>query len=62
MNWSKSALLHLNDNAKRSRLSVNIPIVKQFKYVGIEVFPSLNQIIKHNYSVALTNVLKDMER
>ncbi|XP_047443790.1 uncharacterized protein LOC125009675 [Mugil cephalus] len=56
-NWSKSALLHLND----STVSVSIPRVKQFKYLGIEVFPSLNQMIKHNYSVALTNVLKNLE-
>lgn len=62
INWSKSALLHLNDSACNSTISASIPIVKQFKYLGIEVFPCLNQIVKHNYSVALTNVLKDMER
>lgn len=62
VNWSKSALLHLNDSAKTSVLPANIPIVRQFKYLGIEIFPSLNQIIKYNYSHALNNVLRDMDR
>ena len=62
INWSKSALMHLNDNARKSVTPVNIPLVGQLKYLGIEVFPSLNQIVKHNYSLAFTNVLKDMDR
>ena len=62
INWSKSALLHLNDSASNSSISVGIPIVKQFKYLGIEMFPSLNQIVKHNYLITQNNVLKDMEK
>ena len=62
INWSKSALMHLNDNARKSVTPVNIPLVGQLKYLGIEVFPSLNQIVKHNYSLAFTNVLKDMDK
>ena len=31
INWSKSALLHLNDSAKTSILPANIPIVQHFK-------------------------------
>lgn len=62
INWSKSALLHLNHSACNSIISANIPIVKQFKYLGVDVFPCLNKIIKHNYSIALNNILKDMEK
>lgn len=62
INWSKSALLHLNDAAKSSVLPVTVPIVRQFKYLGIEIFSSLNLIVKHNYSFALNNVLRDMDR
>lgn len=62
INWSKSALLHLNCQAKSSALSVNIPIVNQFRYLGIEIFSTLNQIIKHNFSATLNNILKDMDR
>lgn len=58
INWSKSALLHLNNSASNSSISV----VKQLKYLGIEIFPSLNRIVKHNYLVAQKNVLKDMEK
>lgn len=61
INWSKSALLHLNDSAKTSVLPAIVPVVQQFRYLGIEIFPSLNQI-KYNYSLALNNVLRDMDR
>ena len=62
INWYKSALLHLNDSAKTSILPANIPIVQHFKYLGIEVFSSLNQIIKHNYSSVLNKILRDIDR
>lgn len=48
---NKSALLHPNDSACNSTVCASIPIVKQIKNLGIEVFLYLNQI-----------VLKDMER
>ena len=60
--YGESALLHLNDNTKKSVIPVNVPLVGQFKYLGIDIFPTLNQIVKHNYLVALTNVLKDVDR
>ena len=60
INWSKSALLHLNDSACNSTITAIIPVVKHFKYLGIEVFPCLNQVVRHNYSVALNNISKDI--
>jgi len=62
INWFKSALLHLNDTAKTSVLPADIPIVQHFKYLGIEIFSSLNQIIKHNYLFVLNKILRDMDR
>ena len=64
INWTKSALLHLNakHTTKTSVLLANIPIVQHFKYLGIEIFSSLNQIIKHNYSSVLNKILRDMDR
>ena len=62
INWSKSALLHLNEAALNSNTTFGIPTVRQFKYLGIEIFPSLNKTVKHNYLAAQNNILKDMER
>lgn len=62
INWSKSALLHLNDSAKALVLPVNVPIVQQFKYLGIYIFSSLNQIVKYNYSLAPNKVMRDMDQ
>lgn len=62
INWSKSALLHLNEAALNTNTSFGIPTVRQFKYLGIEIFPSLNKIVKNNYLEAQNNVFKDMEK
>lgn len=55
-----SALLHLNGSASNSSISVTIPVVNEFKYLGTVVPPPLNWTVKHNYSIVQTNVLKDM--
>lgn len=38
INWTKSALLFLNDAMKLASVPP-IPVVKHFKYVGIEISP-----------------------
>lgn len=62
INWSKSALLHLNDVAKSSVLPANIPTVQHLTYLGIEIFSSLNQITKYNNSMVLNKTLRDLDR
>ena len=61
VNWSKSALLSLND--KLSSISfLNIPVVTSLKYLGVSIFPSLAQIINVNYQAAYTEIEKDLIR
>lgn len=62
INWSKSVLLHLNDAARTSVLPTNIPTVPHFTYLGIEIFSSLKQIVKHNYSLVLDKTVRDVGR
>uniref|UniRef100_A0A8C9X7I8 Reverse transcriptase domain-containing protein n=1 Tax=Sander lucioperca TaxID=283035 RepID=A0A8C9X7I8_SANLU len=44
INWTKSALLPLNSKLNLSSLPQHIPVVKQFKYLGVDIFPSLANI------------------
>ncbi len=50
INWSKSALMPLNDEMRAAALPPIIPVVSQFKYLGVDIFPSVQAIIKNNYS------------
>lgn len=62
INWTKSALLPLNDSAKRLQFSPGIPFVQDFKYLGIQIFPSLNRTVTHNYIQTLNIVKADLDR
>jgi len=62
INWPKSACLPLNDTARSTDLPADIPIVKHFKCLGIEIFPTLNQTVKHNYTGTYDKVLQDLNR
>lgn len=62
INWTKSALLPLNDSAKRLQFSPGIPVVQDFKYLGIQIFPSLNHTVTHNYIQTLNRVKADLDR
>lgn len=62
INWSKSALMPLDGAMRSTTLSPLISLLKQFKYLGIEIFPSLQSIIKHNFENTLSNICLDLNR
>lgn len=62
INWNKSVLLPLNDPAKALQFSPNIPVVEQFKYLGVHIFPILNRIVSHNYLEIWNKVKSDLDR
>ena len=62
INWSKPALMPLNEAAKTSAFPSNIPSVTHFKYLGIDVFSSQHFTVKQNYTETLNKVLGDLER
>lgn len=62
INWPKSAFLPLNEAAKSANLPADIPTVKHFTYLGVEIFPTLNQTVRHNYTSTYNKVLQDLNR
>lgn len=62
VNWSKSALLPLNESAKLLHYPPTISVVQNFKYLGIQIFPSLNQIVTHNFLDVSKDIMRDLDR
>lgn len=58
INWTKSALMLLNEAAKKVKISSRIPVVTQIAYLGIQIHPSIQKIVKSNYE----RILKEVER
>lgn len=62
INWSKSSLLPLNSKLNRSLLPPDIPIAKHFKYLGIDVYPSLPITSFKNFLGIRDRIEWDLER
>ena len=59
INWSKSALLPLNDSMRKASLPIDIPVVDQFKYLGLSIFASIQTTVSFNYNSTLRQVEGD---
>lgn len=62
INWTKSVLFPLNSNLDATLLPQHIPVVKQFKYLGVDIFPSLASIA-NKYFLGINNKIEtDLDR
>lgn len=52
----------LSASTNTALASSSIPISKTFKYLGIQIFPSLQTISKENYSSLFTTIRQDLQR
>lgn len=61
VNWRKSALplLYVTE---RILSSLNIPVVKKIKYLGVDIYPSITDIIKNNYDRIARDTEADPQR
>lgn len=62
INWTKSSLMPLNSSLDPSTLPTQIPVIRSFKYLGIDIFPSLFSITNKNFQGILKRVETDLER
>ena len=62
INCPKSAFLPLNETAKLAQLPAEISMVEHFTYLRVEIFPTLNRTVKHNYTHRYNKVLQDLNR
>lgn len=62
VNKTKSALLPLNEPMRNLNLSSPIPVVEHFKYLGIEIYASLNKTVKSNFNYILEQVSNDLKK
>lgn len=62
INWTKSSLLPLSPVSKDEGANFNISVVSHFKYLGINVFASLEKTVSMNYSKTLNMIKLDLER
>lgn len=59
INWDKSSLLPLNFDLEPTTLSSHIPVVDHFKYLGVEIYPSVNKLVLKNFNKILKQIKID---
>lgn len=62
INWTKSSLMHLNSVHSIRPLPSSIPVVNQFRYLGVDISPSIFRIASHNFQSIYNQIEKDIER
>lgn len=62
INWTKSVLFPLNSNLDVTLLSQHILVVKQFKYLGVDIFPSLASIANKKFLGIYNKIETDLVR
>lgn len=62
INWTKSQLMPLNPSVSLSTLPSLIPVVNSFKYLGVDIYPTLSVISTKNFQHIFKRVEEDMER
>lgn len=61
INWSKSPLFPLNSRLDPKLLPQHIPIVKQFKYLGVDIFPLVASIASKNFLGIYNKIQIDLD-
>lgn len=62
INWQKSALLPLNQAMCNASIPASIPVTKNFIYLGIDIYSSIQAMIKNNFGNTLNKVVADLDR
>ena len=62
INWTKSSLMHLNSAISSTPPPSNIPVVRHFRYLGVDIFPSTSSIATKTFQGIYNQVEKDLER
>lgn len=62
INWNKSVLFPLNGKIDMSDLTQNIPVVNQFRYLGVNIHPNLGTITNKNFQGLHDKIEADLNR
>lgn len=62
INWTKSQIMSLNPSSDINSLASVIPVVDSFKYLGVDIHPTLSLISTRNFQYIYKRVEEDMER
>ncbi len=62
INWSKSALMPINNVKVNFSIPSFIPIKESFIYLGITIYKNINKIARDNFNNILVKVKNDIQR
>ncbi len=62
INWSKSALMPINNVKVNSSIPSFIPIKESFIYLGITIYKNIHKIARDNFNNILVKVKNDIQR